>query len=526
MTTGQDKQPQHYLVGGGIASLAAAVFLVRDAGVRGADITIFEKEDRFGGSLDGAGDESIGYLVRGGRMFEKNFVCTFDLLASIPSGPDDGAPSVKDDILAFNKAVPGSSKCRLIRQGAKADTSLGLGMKDIINLTKLTRTNETALGTKSISECFPPSFFQTNFWIMWSTMFAFQPWHSAAEFARYLKRFIHLLPGFTKMEGVLRTRFNQYDSLIMPILNWLKDKGVRLAHGVDVRDARLDDDGDGLCISALEVERDGRVETLVVSANDRVYFTLGSMTAESTSGSNTRPPPQPDTGNPWPLWRRLASKNAVFGRPDTFRSDIDKTGWTSFSVTLNDYAFVEYMEQLSGNRTGTGGLVTLADSGWMMSFVIFHQPHFRDQADKTWVFWGYGLRGDRPGDFVKKPLAACCGDEILEELAGQLRLGPRADDMFRAAIVRPCHMPFITSQFMPRRSGDRPAVVLRKAKNFACMGQYSELSDDVVFTVEYSVRTAMTAVHNLAGGRAPAPVVRSDHSPLVLVNALRTLAAG
>ena len=525
MTREPERPAHYYLAGGGIASLAAAVFLIRDADVAGEQVTIFEKEDRFGGSLDGSGDADIGYLVRGGRMFEPNFICTFDLLQSIPSRLPDGL-SAKEDIFAFNRDVPGSSRCRLIRNGAKADTRLGLRLRDMRDLARLILAKEKTLDGKAIEDCFDAAFFQSNFWIMWSTMFAFQTWHSAIELARYLKRFIHLFPGFTRMEGVLRTRFNQYDSLIAPIVDWLTERGVTFATGTEIVDASLDGPGEALSVAELILDRAGRRETMPVSEHDRVFFTLGSMTANSVQGSNTAPPPAPETESAWTLWQNLAAKTPVFGRPDLFCPDVTRTRWESFTVTLKNPAFVDHMERFSGNRTGTGGLVTIADSGWMLCFVMLHQPHFRQQADGTYVFWGYGLLGDREGDFVKKPMAECSGDEILAELAGQLRLGDEADAMFCDAIVRPCMMPLITSQFMPRRAGDRPDVVPAGASNFACLGQYCEQPHDVVFTVEYSVRSAMTAVHRLAGGNPPPPVKRTDRNPIVIANALRTILAG
>jgi oleate hydratase len=247
------------------------------------------------------------------------------------------------------------------------------------------------------------------------------------------------------------------------------------------------------------------------------------MTANTVTGSNQAPPPVPETDSAWRLWKTLAVKAPLFGRPDAFCPDVSRTRWESFTVTLKNRSFVDHMERFSGNRTGTGGLVTIADSGWMLCFVMVHQPHFRQQADGTYVFWGYGLLGNRDGDFVKKPMAECTGNEILEELAGQLRLGDQAEAMFRDAIVRSCMMPLITSQFMPRRTGDRPEVVPEGARNFACLGQFCEQKHDVVFTVEHSVRSAMAAVHALAGGKAPPPVQRTDRNPIVIANALRTV---
>src|SRR5271169_6208420 len=74
-----------YLVGGGIASLAAAAFLIRDGHVPGHNITILEELERLGGSLDGAGSPEDGYVVRGGRMLEGKYRCTYDLFSSIPT---------------------------------------------------------------------------------------------------------------------------------------------------------------------------------------------------------------------------------------------------------------------------------------------------------------------------------------------------------------------------------------------------------------------------------------------------------
>lgn len=512
----------HYLVGGGIASLATAVFLIRDAKVPGQNIQIFEALDRPGGSLDGSGDPARGYLVRGGRMFEPHFACTFDLLSSIPS-MDNPGQSVTDDILAFNRAVPGSSNCRMVRGGEKADVSrLGLGLRDILNLNRLLLRSERRLEGRTIGSCFSRSFFDTNFWLMWSTMFSFQPWHSAIEMRRYLRRFIHLFPGFRRIEGILRTRYNQYDSIISPIVQWLVDRGVQIKTGIQVSDVAIVETGATRSVTKLEFETGAPVEIL---PQDRVYLTLGSMTDASTTGSNEAPPaPHDEPGGAWQLWRRLAARHSGLGNPDAFCGDPAKTSWQSFTVTLPKPEFQNFMERYTGNATGTGGLVTFADSGWLMSIVMFHPPHFKEQADDAFVFWGYGLRGDRPGDFIAKPMMVCSGKEILIELAGQLRRQTEAEAWFKDATIVPCQMPYITSQFMPRSTGDRPAIRPTGAANFAVIGQFCEIARDTVFTVEYSVRAARCAVHEMTGkGNPPPPVVRTDRNPLVLLRAARTL---
>jgi len=516
-------EEQHHIVGGGIAGLATAVYLIRDAGVEGKDIRIYEQLDVTGGSLDGSGDAETGYVIRGGRMFEEYFACTFDLLGTIPSANDPGI-SITEDIMAFNRMVPGSSNCRLVREGKPAEDryDLTISAHDIVDINRLILQSERFLGSQSIEDWFQPSFFESNFWLMWSTMFSFQPWHALIEMRRYLRRFIHLFPGFTRIAGILRTRYNQYDSLIAPIVTWLRDRGVKIATGAQVIGVTIEGTRQDRRVTALALTDGGNVQTNEV---DCVYLTLGSMTDGSAMGSNDRAPELHDQeGGAWTLWRRLAAQHEGFGHPEAFCGDTGKTAWHSFTATVDGPDFFEFMEDFTNNRTGTGGLVTFADSGWVLSIVLFHQPHFRGQKHGTYTFWGYGLRGDRPGDFVKKPMWQATGDEIITELSGHLKLTNKQMACFDSARVLPCRMPFITSQFMPRRPGDRPDVRPNGARNFAVIGQYCELPRDCVFTVEYSVRSARTAVASLTGRvDPPPPVARTDLDPMVLIRAARVL---
>ena len=293
------------MVGGGIAALSAAVLLVRDGGVPGDRITILEHQGAAGGSLDHSGDAGTGYLTRGGRMFEPNFVCTLDVLATIPA-PDNPAVSVRDDILAFNRMVAGRGECRIVRNGRKAEDRyrLGLGPEEIVALSRLLLTPEGRLDGRSIEDWFAPAFFGTNFWIMWSTMFSFQPWHSVAEMRRYMRRFLHLFPGLARIEGILRTRYNQYDSIVGPILAWLAGHGVDLRTGSTVADVTIAGDADERRVTQLHLAVGDVID---VAPEDRVYPTLGSMTDATSPATRIRRRPQgmarrPDSacGGGWP----------------------------------------------------------------------------------------------------------------------------------------------------------------------------------------------------------------------------------
>lgn len=217
-----------------------------------------------------------------------------------------------------------------------------------------------------------------------------------------------------------------------------------------------------------------------------------------------------DSGG-WVLWERLAETDPEFGNPAAFNSSISESYWPSFTVTLRDSAFFDKMEAFTGNKAGTGGLVTFKDSRWLMSVVLAHQPHFANQPDGVYVFWGYGLHADRIGDFVAKPMSECTGNEILRELCGHLNFD--FDTTFPTANCIPCRMPYITSMFMPRAKGDRPPPVPNCARNLAFVSQFVEIPEDVVFTVEFSVRVAQMAVYQLLGiDREIPPILHHDKS--------------
>jgi oleate hydratase len=196
----------------------------------------------------------------------------------------------------------------------------------------------------------------------------------------------------------------------------------------------------------------------------------------------------------------------------------------SFTTTLRDPTFLRLIRDFTGNVPGEGGLITFPQSSWLASIVIPHQPHFIGQPDDVSVFWGYGLAVDKPGDFVKKPMSACTGREILTEILGHLRISGEASGILETSTCIPCMMPFITSQFLRREAGDRPPVLPKGSKNLAFIGQFCELPEDVVFTVEYSIRSAQTAVYGLLGlKREPPAVYRGTFDPRVLFKAFLAL---
>ncbi len=512
-----------YLVGGGIAALASAVYLIREGGIPGENIHVIEQAGVTGGALDGSGSPQDGYLIRGGRMMEAHFGCTWDLFSGIPS-LDDPDRTIKDECDAFNRRLVSGSHCRLLRDGNKVDlSSYGLSNRDSFDMLKLMFRSEESLADARIVDCFTPAFFHTNFWFLWQTTFAFQTWSSAAEMRRYFIRFIHLLPGFNQLEGILRTVYNQYDSVILPIETWLRERRVDFRLNTCVTDIEFDLNAGGKTATAIRTASGGKEHRLELHTGDKVFITNGSMVDGSSTGSMTSAPvlESKNRAGSWALWERIAAKSPDFGNPSTFCDHIDLSKWESFTVTLQDAKFFDFMEAFTGNIAGTGGVVTCTDSSWLMSVVLAHQPHFRGQPANTHVFWGYALFPDEPGDRVHKPMAECTGREILQELSHHLKIADREDEIFATANCIPCMMPFIDAQFLPRKPGDRPQVVPEGASNFAFIGQFAELPDDCVFTVEYSVRSAQTAVFALLDlDREVTPIYQGHHDIHVLIDAL------
>ena len=517
-----------YIVGGGIAGLATAAYLIRDGRLAGTNIYIFEEGAQTGGSLDAHGAPECGYVMRGGRMFdEEAYTCTFDLMSFIPSLTDP-QKTLKQEFFEFNETFRSHARSRLVSNGQKVDVSShGFSARDRLDLIELMIQPENTLGTQRIDEYFQPSFFETNFWFMWCTTFAFQPWHSAVEFKRYMLRFIQEFPRIETLAGVRRTPYNQYDAIVRPLVKWLKAQGVRFEMNSQVTTIDFKSVGNETIAKSLQyVMPEGVTADLVIGEHDFVFATLGSMTAGSTLGNMTAAPSveAQRSDGAWALWHTIAKNRPEFGRPSVFDGHVAQSMWESFSVTFDNPMFFRMMKEFTGNEAGTGGLVTFKDSNWLMSVVLPHQPHFLNQPENVYVCWGYALFPNAEGNYVKKKMAACSGEEILTELFSHLRFDTHAPELLKTANCIPCMMPYITSQFLVRAEGDRPAVVPKGARNFAFLGQYCEIADDVVFTVEYSVRSAQIAVFALLDlDKKVSTIYKGQYDPSVLFNSVKAM---
>ena len=217
-------QKSAYLVGSGLASLSAAAFLIRDGQMKGENIHILEELPLAGGSLDGILNPTRGFIIRGGREMEDHFECLWDLFRSIPSLEVEDA-SVLDEFYWLNKEDPNFSHCRVIEnkgQRIPDDGQFTLSDKSSEEMVKLYMTSESELQGLKITDVFSEEFFESNFWTYWASMFAFEKWHSAIEMRRYILRFIHHIDGLPDLSALKFTKYNQYESLVLPLVNYLK----------------------------------------------------------------------------------------------------------------------------------------------------------------------------------------------------------------------------------------------------------------------------------------------------------------
>ncbi len=505
------KNSQVWLVGGGIASMAAAAFLIRDAGVPAQHIHILEELGLAGGALDGAlSPIQAGYVTRGGRMLEEEaYQCLWNLMEHIPSLEDPNI-SVRQETVEFNALVKTEAHARLIDAQHRIidSTVYGFDTRDRLELMRLLATPEHILGARRIDELFAEHFFTTNFWQMWRTTFAFQNWHSAIELKRYFLRFIQEFSRIHTLAGVVRTKYNQYDSLVRPLQRWLLDQGVNVRFATRVTDVDFDQANmRRRRATTLHIRTREGESSVALGANDVCMITLGSITSDSTYAGNDGIPEliRDRRDGAWPLWDSIARKARDFGRPNTFYGNIDENKWESFTLTMRGDRLLKRIVEYSNNAPGTGALMTFVESGWLLSIVVPHEPHFPDMPADTYTLWGYGLFIDDKGNYVQKPMAQCTGREILTELIHQLGFEDILDEVLQSTDVTTVMMPYASALFSRRVPHDRPLVIPTGSHNFAFLGQFVELPQDTVFTVEYSVHSAMHAAYTLFAVDAAIP---------------------
>ncbi|KAF0506965.1 oleate hydratase [Pediococcus pentosaceus] len=551
-----------YMIGTGIANLAAGIYLIRDGGWSGNQITMFGLEKH--GANDGAAvadyeqeyeNQSLsnnrGYLAKGGRMLnEETYENLWDILRSVPS-LDNPGQSVTDDILNFDHAHPTHDVARLmdkkngIRNNGGADdyNRMQFNNKDRYLLSKLMmmpESKEDKLNDISIAEWFAesPHIFSTNFWYMWETTFAFKKESSAMELRRYMNRMILEFSRINTLEGVTRTPYNQFESIILPMRKYLADQGVEFINNRKItafnfKDTPLRDD---IIVTGLEYEdvESGETGKIEVDENDLVFDINGAITDSSSMGDfNTPVRENMEYAPSAALWKQATEHFYNLGNPDKFFNDRAQSEWMSFTVTTNNHYLVNEISRITQQEPGNA-LNTWVDSNNLLSIVVHHQPHFHAQKENETVFWGYFMFPRKNGDYVDKPVIEMTGKEMLQELLGHLSEVDRAADniinheeeiMDSIVNVIPVYMPYASALFNQRAVGDRPDVVPKNSKNLAFVSQFAEMPFDMVFTEQYSIRAAQKAVYHFMGipESQMTPVHHYEKDPKVLLKATKTM---
>ncbi len=503
-----------YIIGTGLAGLTAAFYLVRDGQMKGEHIHILEKLDLAGGSCDGREDRNSGFYMRGGREMDNHFEVMWDMFRDVPSLETPGL-SVLDEYYRLNKHDPNYSLCRATvncGEDAHTDRKFTLDKESAMALSKLFITPEAALEGKKISEVLPDSFWQTNFWLYWQTMFAFQRWSSALEMKRYLCRYVHHIDGLPDFSALRFTKYNQYESLILPLVKYLESHGVQIEYGMDVKNVVIADEDGKKVAKQIVYRKDGQERTIDLVEDDLVFITNGCCTDTSCYGDQTHAPDltkvRNGAGESWDLWKNIArqAKNGEFGNPDNFCSNVEETNWMSATIATADEEIIGHIMDICkrdprAGKVTTGGIVTVKDSvdNWYLSWTINRQPQFKAQDKNLVLVWVYGLTTNKPGNYVDKPMRECTGEEICREWL--YHIGVPTDRIAElaknACNTTTTYMPFITAFFQPRKVTDRPKVVPDGAVNFAFVGQFAETPRDTIFTIEYSMRTGMESVYTL-----------------------------
>lgn len=510
---GVDKKSA-YIIGTGLAGLAAAFYLVRDGQMKGEHIHVFEKLELAGGSCDGRKDITKGFYMRGGREMDNHFECMWDMFKDVPSIETPNV-SVLDEYYWLNKEDPNYSLCRATvnrGQNARTQNKFNLDKASASALTKLFITQEKELEDKKISDVLPASFFKTNFWLYWQTMFAFQTWSSALEMKRYICRYVHHIDGLPDFSALRFTKYNQYESMILPLVKYLESHGVKIEFGMDVKNVIIDTEGDKKVAKQIIYVKDGKEQHIDLVEDDLVFITNGCCTDTSCYGDQNTAPDlsgiKNGCGESWDMWKNIAkqAKNGEFGNPDNFCDDVEKTNWMSATVATSNDEIIKYIMNICKRdprlgKVTTGGIVTVKDSydNWYISWTINRQPQFRAQDKNTVLVWVYGLHTDVEGNYVKKHMRECTGEEICKEWLYHIGVPTEKIENFakNECNTTTCYMPYINAFFQPRKWSDRPLVVPHGSVNFAFIGQFAETPRDTIFTTEYSIRTGMEAVYTL-----------------------------
>lgn len=529
------------MIGAGLSNMAAAVYLIQEGKWSGDQITFYALDNY--GSNDGSPTQDVkddywnknhpmenqkGYIARGGRMLNyRTYVDLMDLLDQVPSMTEPGLTAA-EDTRQFDAAHPTYDKARLLTggQGIVDGGKLGLNNKSRKLLTQLIMmpdSQEEKLDNITIADYFKDNteFFESNFWFMWETTFAFRTRSSAQELRRYMHQMIYEFTQIEHLVGVNRTRYNQYESIMKPLINYLEKEGCHIVLNRRVVDWKFKDSKmqDEITVTGLHMVNTKTDENEFVPVDDdtAVIFTNGSITDSATLGDfNTPAAENMDYGAASSLWKKASDHFYNLGNPDKFFADRDASEWVSFTLTTKNHLFLNEIARITTQEPGnalnsfisTEPVTPLGQKDVTMSIVVHHQPHFTSQKPNETVLWGYFLYPRRHGEIIDKPYIEMTGKEMLQELIGQLskvdpgpiNISDKEEEIMDSVInCIPVYMPYASALFNNRAKSDRPKVIPKHSTNLAFTGEFVEQPYQMIFTENSAVHSGEIAAFHFAG---------------------------
>lgn len=529
------------MIGAGLSNMAAAVYLIQEGKWSGDQITFYALDNY--GSNDGSPTQDVkddywnknhpmenqkGYIARGGRMLNyRTYVDLMDLLDRVPSMTEPGLTAA-EDTRQFDAAHPTYDKARLLAggQGIVDGGKLGLNNKSRKLLTQLIMmpdSQEEKLDNITIADYFKDNteFFESNFWFMWETTFAFRTRSSAQELRRYMHQMIYEFTQIEHLVGVNRTRYNQYESIMKPLINYLEKEGCHIVLNRRVVDWKFKDSKmqDEITVTGLHMinTKTDENEFIPVDDDTAVIFTNGSITDSATLGDfNTPAAENMDYGAASSLWKKASDHFYNLGNPDKFFADRDASEWVSFTLTTKNHLFLNEITRITTQEPGnalnsfisTEPVTPLGQKDVTMSIVVHHQPHFTSQKPNETVLWGYFLYPRRHGEIIDKPYIEMTGKEMLQELIGQLskvdpgpiNISDKEEEIMDSVInCIPVYMPYASALFNNRAKSDRPKVIPKHSTNLAFTGEFVEQPYQMIFTENSAVRSGEIAAYHFAG---------------------------
>ncbi|KAL2856525.1 streptococcal 67 kDa myosin-cross-reactive antigen like family-domain-containing protein [Aspergillus pseudoustus] len=558
LVTRDPNNTQAWLVGSGLSSLTAALHLIKDAKVPGPSIHIIDIHMGSGGGMTMQGNEDTGYFLP--------FECTphfhgssvQKLLSLIPSVSDPNKTileTVLGDRGGINRrsstghsriersdqaarhfhgqsiveklffpaarsatwAAPvehPASLARFVRGGALGPEvshhkGVHIGLNQRMVLIGFMLEHESAIGSKSVKDIFDAEFFKTEFWMLWSTTFGLNPGHSAIEFQRHLRKYLGDIRSLDKVREQHRAEYNLVESVIDPLTTFLRQQGVDFRFHQQVIDLKVYPEGGPTTVSQIEVlAEDGTQELITLDPVDILIVSLGSTSSGSVLGSDTAPPEgltpnwEEVMDGDWRLWEKMAAKSLKFGNPMNFLPRILESTVETFTTTFKGPEFNILYEKLTQEQPGTGAFLSLSESNWGVTISVPHQPVCSTQSENITMMLGYALNPAAEGNFVKKEMWRCSGQEILAEVLSHLGCtegSAEAATILETAKTIPCGLPLGAAPFLTRAPGDRPPVIPKWTTNIACVGQFVEIPDDTTLEIDYRVHSAQIAVAELMG---------------------------